>query len=134
MMLMLLTHLAHLILSPLLMVFLKEDRKHVWELPLKVACEAFIVRGEVDVKSLGLESADEREIIKNMIDDVRPVLPEGVPDGAPQTAGKEGLVSMWTAGPSQPMTAPSGHQCSLSFSRNIWFCCLSVPNLQTERW
>jgi hypothetical protein len=62
-----------------------------------------IVRGEVDVKSLGLESADEREIItivKNMIDDVRPVLPEGVPDGAPQTAGKEGLVSMWTAGPS----------------------------------
>jgi len=62
-----------------------------------------ILAGEVDVKSLGLAAEDARELntlVQNMVDGLRPVYPEGVPDGAPQTAGKTGEVSMWTAAPS----------------------------------
>lgn len=59
-----------------------------------------VLRGDVDIRSLGLPPGEEIELerlVQNLIDDVRPVYPEGVPDGAPQTAGKTGEVSMWTA-------------------------------------
>ena len=79
-----------------------------------------LLKGELEISSLGLAAEDEAELrkllpglasgdsqleteltIKETRDknEIRPVLPFGVPDGAPQTAGKTGEVAMWTASP-----------------------------------
>ena len=80
-----------------------------------------LLKGELEISSLGLAAEDEAELRKLLPglasggdsrleteltiqkpqdkDEIRPVLPFGVPDGAPQTAGKTGEVAMWTASP-----------------------------------